>query len=395
MKTYIKSINHIQWLLILLMGLIVSSCNKDGDETIVIQDGTPSVSTLVIGKWKPTRKQKVDKNNPGNVKEEPVTNDDSELEFFEDGTGSSSNNPNERYEWSADDENGTIYFNGYRWYITTLSKGLLIIYRIEGDYLIIYYYLREGAFEGDDDEGGNSSSGDCVYVPWTDGPVITKIITTNQKTGSVETRTFGYDDKKRISKYSIKRNNSETVYTYSYDKNSVNVNENGRALYKCTLGDNGYIKELGLSTSNASVWFDYTKDYLSNVKMMNNSFSPTFSYNNLTKMTSYLTSATTNQIYEYTTEVNNTSVDLNGIYTSCNVYEAWLPGIGNHHSVLAPFDFCGKRSQNLSVTEVYNSQHTYVFDFGKDDFGRIIKIISKDLGSINNRGTVVHDIYYK
>ena len=38
----------------LLLAVLMSACNKDGIETIVIEDGQPSVAQMLIGRWNPT-----------------------------------------------------------------------------------------------------------------------------------------------------------------------------------------------------------------------------------------------------------------------------------------------------------------------------------------------------
>ena len=51
----------------LLLAVLMSACNKDGIETIVIEDGQPSVAQMIIGTWNPDRGEIVDEERHGRI----------------------------------------------------------------------------------------------------------------------------------------------------------------------------------------------------------------------------------------------------------------------------------------------------------------------------------------
>ena len=155
----------------LLLVALMSACNKDGIETIVIEDGQPSVAQMIIGTWNPDRGEIVDEE--GNVTEE-IPSDDMGSLNFDDGeveTDGGSHTPGGMHEggssdWNVNEGNpqkpgvsggtggGTGYdgegpwvnIGGERWYIFQLTDHILIIYRIYDGYIIIYYYYRVGDY---------------------------------------------------------------------------------------------------------------------------------------------------------------------------------------------------------------------------------------------------------
>ena len=71
----------------LLLAVLMSACNKDGIETIVIEDGQPSVAQMLIGRWNPTGGEMANPNT-GEVTEDINISDIPWLDFGENGIGS-------------------------------------------------------------------------------------------------------------------------------------------------------------------------------------------------------------------------------------------------------------------------------------------------------------------
>ena len=156
----------------LLLAVLMSACNKDGIETIVIEDGQPSVAQMIIGTWNPDRGEIVDEE--GNVTEEISSSDMGGLTINDGGeieTDGGPHTPGGMHEggssdWNVNEGNpqkpgvsggtggGTGYdgegpwvnIGGERWYIFQLTDHILIIYRIYDGYIIIYYYYRVGDY---------------------------------------------------------------------------------------------------------------------------------------------------------------------------------------------------------------------------------------------------------
>ena len=134
----------------LLLVACISSCNKDGFTTLVIEDGQSSVAQMIIGQWTPDHVEWADED--GNVLERPEMPDIPDLNFDEGGTGTFGGNGSGSFDWTVDEglndgmgsgyhgEGPSITFGGERWYIFQLTKTILIIYRITDRYIIIYYY---------------------------------------------------------------------------------------------------------------------------------------------------------------------------------------------------------------------------------------------------------------
>ena len=128
----------------LLLVVCISSCNKDGFTTLVIEDGQSSVAQMIIGQWTPDHVEWADED--GNVLERPEMPDIPDLNFDEGGTGTFGGNGSGSFDWTVDEgsdggmgsgyhgEGPSITFGGERWYIFQLTKTILIIYRITDRY---------------------------------------------------------------------------------------------------------------------------------------------------------------------------------------------------------------------------------------------------------------------
>ena len=214
--------------MVFLLVACISSCNKDGLTTLVIEDGQPSVAQMIIGQWTPDHVEWADED--GNVLERPEMPDIPDLNFDEGGTGTFGGNGSGSFDWTVDEglnddmgsgyhgEGPSITFGGERWYIFQLTKTILIIYRITDRYIIIYYYDRVGEYNGGNDEGPSVEPVDkCPYQPY-EGERIVKIMEVgNQVTYKYEqVYLYEYDEKNRISSFSVGENEDNIYWTWSY-----------------------------------------------------------------------------------------------------------------------------------------------------------------------------------
>ena len=102
----------------LLLAVLMSACNKDGIETIVIEDGQPSVAQMLIGRWNPTGGEMANPST-GEVTEDINISDVPWLDFGENGIGSWGNggsgtggSAGESFDWNADEGSGPIIGGG-------------------------------------------------------------------------------------------------------------------------------------------------------------------------------------------------------------------------------------------------------------------------------------------
>lgn len=159
----------------LLLAVLMSACNKDGIETIVIEDGQPSLAQMIVGTWQPNRGEIADPNtgevieviSPGEM---PWMNiyDDSTIDVSQGGSGPGGSTGGGDFVWNVDegdkpgpgsgssgeyDGSGpSFHYDDYHWYIFQLTEHVFIIYRFYGDYIIIYYYYRLGGYDGAEPE---------------------------------------------------------------------------------------------------------------------------------------------------------------------------------------------------------------------------------------------------
>ena len=379
----------------LLLAVLMSACNKDGIETIVIEDGQPSVAQMIIGTWNPDRGEIVDEE--GNVTEEISSSDMGGLTINDGGEietdggphtpggmhegGSSDWNVNEGNPQKPgvsggtgggtgyDGEGPSIYWGGNRWYIFQLTERILIIYRFYGDYIIIYYYYRVGDY--------NEPEPEPTPEPVLPENVITEIRETTLQSATVPstvtTYRFSYDNEGRIQNYTIVNGDYTYEWTYSY-KGVEEVHVAGSESYMGYIGREGINSLYSLSSSGtnqvlvASPVYD-NDGYM--VALNNNAFD--YENGNLSTF-SYRGSIYT---YEYTEEKNDANIDLNCFISSCGTYEHDY----SHFSLFAPFGFYGKSSENLLSKEIWfeSADFDYEYTYEKDDQGRISSITRKTM----------------
>lgn len=374
--------------MLLLLAVCISSCNKDGVVTLVIEDGQPGVSQMIIGQWEPDHIEWTDKD--GNVLERPEMTDVPDLIFNEGGTGTFEGNGIGSFDWSVDEgfndgmgsgydgEGPSITFNGERWYIFQLTKTILIIYRITDRYIIINYYYRVGEYvESEPDPEPN-----CT--------LISEIrATTTYASGGKKTSVyrFSYDDQNRIQKYSIDNENYTYEWTYRYS-GLEEVYVTGSESYKAYINKIGIQKLYSLPTTSsnellvATPVYD-TDGYLQSVN--NNMFG--YEHGNLV----VFNRRELIYNYEYSGEKNNTNLDLNCIISNCSEFEYDY----SHFSLFAPFGFYGDRSANM-ISRINLGQYAdiyYVYSYERDLQGRIDTITCNCINKWNEGDVLNYTVY--
>ena len=373
----------------LLLVMLMSACNKDGMETIVIEDGQPSVAQMIVGTWNPERGEIADE--AGNVNETISSDDMGGLDFGEEGTvetGGGMHTPGGMYEggssdWSADEgnpqkpgingdtgggigydgEGPSVNIGGERWYIFQLTGRILIIYRIYDGYIIIYYYYRAGEYtepepSPEPEPGAALVSEICATTTYASGDKITTVYR------------FSYDDRNRIQHYSITGANYTNEWSYRYNEEEE-VYVTGDESYKVYRDRIGIRELYSLSADGSSQKLVASPVYDENGYMQtlnNNSFE--YQNGNLVLLNSrgFISK------YEYSTEENNANIDLNCIVSDCSAYEYDY----SHYSLFAPFGFYGKRSANMiSIENMDDADMYYVYAYERNAQGQIGVITRK------------------
>lgn len=377
--THTPTISYLKWLALSLV-LLFTACNKNEDLTLIIEDGQPTISTLIVGQWEPTTISIVDRLTGEILEtEEPESGNSSFWEFFEDGTFGRSDKPDERFHWQADEEDFSINIGDKQWNVDWLTKLKLRLRERMDDSRDKYYDLgRIGDFidEGEEEEQPTAGSRIAKITATT-----TYLHSSNKK---VDTYTFKYDKKGRISEYSIE--GTSAPFKYNYEQNMVSVS--GSESYKGTLNSKNCIETLqSLNTSLPTV---ATASYNSNgyLSMLNNTVLKYDRNNNLESIGYFE--------YTYTKEKNDSNIDLNCIISSCSTtYEYNY----SHFSLFAPFGFYGKSSTNMIAKEHGNGwDYYYVYDYKRDKENRITKIVRDGINNFNHDeriNTTTFDINYE
>lgn len=390
----------------LLLAVLMSACNKDGIETIVIEDGQPSVAQMLIGRWNPTGGEMVNPST-GEVTEDINISDVPWLDFGENGIGSWGNggsgtggSAGESFDWNADEGSGPIIgggsgydgegpsvtFGGERWYIFQLTERILIIYRFYGDYIIIYYYYRVGDYNEPEPEP----------TPEPDVALVSEIhVTTTYESGVngySSVYRFSYDDQNRIQNYTITNGSNIYEWTYSY-RGVEEVYVSGDESYMGYIGREGINALYSLSATTANQVLVASPEYDSEGYMMmlgNN----TMVYENGNMK--YLYRGDSGYNYEYSDEENNANIDLNCIISDCSTYEY----VYSHFSLFAPFRFYGKSSTNMISRENLGeyADMYYAYSYERNQQGQISKITRNSM-SVWQEGemfnTTVYEIFYE
>lgn len=384
----------IRYFMVFLLVACISSCNKDGLTTLVIEDGQPSVAQMIIGQWTPDHVEWADED--GNVLERPEMPDIPDLNFDEGGTGTFGGNGSGSFDWTVDEglndgmgsgyhgEGPSITFGGERWYIFQLTKTILIIYRITDRYIIIYYYDRVGEYEGTEP------------TPEPNNTLISEIrATTTYESGNRGTTTlyrFSYDDQDRIQNYSIDNGNYTYEWAYRYN-GSEEVYVTGSESYKAYISKFGIQSLYSLPSAASNEVLVATTVYDENgyLQLLNNNVFG-YEHDNLVE----LNCRGSIYNYEYSDEKNDANLDLNCIISNCSEYEYDY----SHFSLFAPFGFYGERSANM-ISRMDFGQYAdgyNVYSYERDSQGRIGTVICKCMnkwseGDVLN--STVYEIIYK
>ena len=361
----------------LLLAVLMSACNKDGIETIVIEDGQPSVAQMLIGRWNPTGGEMANPST-GEVTEDINISDVPWLDFGENGMGSWGNggsgtggSAGESFDWNADEGSGPIIgggsgydgegpsvtFGGERWYIFQLTERILIIYRFYGDYIIIYYYYRVGDYNEPEPEPTPEPGNDCPYQPqFSDNQRIVRI----EETGNVAGYRFEnvylyeYDDLGRISSFSYGVNENELYWTWNYqydaEKVSVALNDASDWCFEGYFNEDGYItRTRNVLDDEDFVWYDYNDEgYLIGGKTMDDYIDVEYD-NNWNPLSIHYPNG---MIWQYTytrDDINSYSVDLNKVVCSSGFQLDATQT--DFNGFFAQFDFLGHRAPCLVATE--------------------------------------------
>lgn len=390
----------------LLLAVLMSACNKDGIETIVIEDGQPSVAQMLIGRWNPTGGEMANPST-GEVTEDINISDVPWLDFGENGIGSWGNggsgtggSAGESFDWNADEGSGPIIgggsgydgegpsvtFGGERWYIFRLTERILIIYRFYGDYIIIYYYYRVGDYNEPEPEP----------TPEPDVALVSEIhVTTTYESGVNSYSSvyrFSYDDQNRIQNYTITNGSNIYEWTYSY-RGVEEVYVSGDESYMGYIGREGINALYSLSATTANQVLVASPEYDSEgyMTMLGNN---TMVYENGNMK--YLYRGDSGYNYEYSDEENNANIDLNCIISDCSTYEY----VYSHFSLFAPFRFYGKSSTNMISRENLGeyADMYYAYSYERNQQGQISKITRNSM-SVWQEGemfnTTVYEIFYE
>ena len=390
----------------LLLAVLISACNKDGIETIVIEDGQPSVAQMLIGRWNPTGGEMANPST-GEVTEDINISDVPWLDFGENGIGSWGNggsgtggSAGESFDWNADEGSGPIIgggsgydgegpsvtLGGERWYIFQLTERILIIYRFYGDYIIIYYYYRVGDYNEPEPEP----------TPEPDVALVSEIhVTTTYESGVNSYSSvyrFSYDDQNRIQNYTITNGSNIYEWTYSY-RGVEEVYVSGDESYMGYIGREGINALYSLSATTANQVLVASPEYDSEgyMTMLGNN---TMVYENGNMK--YLYRGDSGYNYEYSDEENNANIDLNCIISDCSTYEY----VYSHFSLFAPFRFYGKSSTNMISRENLGeyADMYYAYSYERNQQGQISKITRNSM-SVWQEGemfnTTVYEIFYE
>lgn len=377
-------------LLFVLLSLLTGACNKEGITTLVIEDGQPNVSALLVGQWKPTKKQWINKQTGNIVKEEPVDEAESSFwQFFEDGTFGKPDNSEKRFNWQVNEADHTLLLDGEKWSIGALTKKMMILYlqgKQEGgeneedeNSLLGYTFGRIGEYEEEEEPDTPSA-----------GSKVSKIVETTtylySSNKNVTTYAFSYDSKGRIRKYVVSEAANQASFEYGYEENEVVVS--GSESYLGILNDKGFIETLKsvghVQTVVASASYD-PQGYLS---VLNN--RKIFYDKNKN-----LESSGSRFEYIYKKEINDANLDLNCFISNCSTYELEY----SHYSLFAPFGMYGKASTNMIAEEHPDSwDYYYSYTYERDEKDRISGILRKGINNYNPEqilNTTKFTIYYE
>ena len=246
---------------------------------------------------------------------------------------------------------------------------------------------EDGDNTSGDKEGENEGKG-SPYKPFETNIMVKQIIIGQGQSKQKDYHNFKYDEKGRIIEYITHRDNTlmdDWLYFYRNDTiyhQSLAGSNGGKMTPYAELGDNGYIlyflnmygnhadpwihgyDDNGYLKQYESIFYGYSKGNRSSVALGKKDLLVCF--------------------YEYTKNLNNTSIDLNSVIST------YTPRLG------AWFDLVGKRSMYLveSSTDVNIKNNTQIYSYELDNKNRISKITCVAKSGYNIMYTNYYEIDY-
>lgn len=400
-----KIIYYWNCLFILFVAAVSYSCVKDGDLTVVIEDGQPEIEELIIGKWRPSGMEATDMD--GNSIDLPSGNFDiPELTFGEGGSGTAEGGDEGEsgsFNWEIFEGDNTggegnydgnsPYFNfgGEKWYIFQLTERILILYRFYGDYIIIYYYEREGDYVDSGDDGDGADDDGCYFNPLK-GDMVKRIRVQNVNPyyEFEQNLYFEYDKYNRIDEFSFGlEDNINWTCKYKYDKDRVTASINDDLVFVGELNKDGYIKTIS-DGKEEYAWYDYNENgYLFAGKTSNDYMSVDYD-NNWNAVEVHVPYWDGKFKYSYALEKNYASIDLNKVLSiSGGRYEATRT---DFIGFFGYFGFFGKPGPQLISSEEHYSDK-YTLEYKHDSKSRIEEVVKWD--DAENKSYTKYFIYYE
>lgn len=389
--THIPATNCLKWLTLSLFFLF-TACNKNEDLTLVIEDGQPTISTLIVGQWQPTGTGIIDRITGEILEmEEPESGNSAFWEFFEDGTFGRSDEPDERFHWQADQEDFCINIDGHEWYVDWLTRlKLRLRERMDDDRDQFYDFGRIGDFIDNEEE--EPTTNESSYEPY-EGAQVKKIIESVKAATHQYKKvyTYQYDKLNRIVEFSCGNDENSTSWSwkYKYDKDNVTASLNDLLILRGHLNKDGYIESVeDVEEEKEITWYDYNNNgYLYAGKTMNDYLSVKYDQNwNATEI--HYPYIGTDWYYAYEMNEDNlkSNLDLNKVCMSMgNKIDATRTDMDG---VFGQFGFLGKRSPSI-VDEEANDIMSSAFEH------KVVNNQVKQIIRMYGNTIYTYDIYYE
>lgn len=371
--------------IICLLAILLCSCNKEGDITVIVEDGQPTVEVMILGKWQPTIRSWVNLETGEIYSQEPLNGEDF-LEFFEDGTFGFSG---DRMDWRADNEDFSVYLDGDYWDIASLTERLMRLYR-EGKpndkgYVpngwLVYDFDRIGGFEADGEENEQPSTSTVHHISMIETDYSTSLA------GHIYT--FSYDEKGRMKdvKIRIKDSTKETYkISYSFDNEKVNITTN-HGNYKGILNKEGCVETVLQQSEVNTDWTTYAS----------------ISYNKDGQMTKFsdctMTYLDRDRVSEgkfefsYSDIENKTIPDLNSFISAA--YSSYGLSFAHFEPFALP-DLFGEPSKHLISEERTPKGYDfyYRYEYEQDKQGRVSRVICSSIDQVSGNNNVLNTTTY-
>lgn len=388
--------------LALLAMMMMTGCNSDGDETIVLEYG--SAKKMIVGRWKLGEIYRIVNGTraygdsyghwrPGVV-----------LVFYSDGTYTdSSDGGSGRHHWQLgpDYKDGEPYYGGI-----TLDDDDYGIDYLGPDHWVLIPGGGGGGYDDNDNGrwhlGWDSDDDDDEPAPQPDpdpepepepepiSHLVKKVVKTNAY-GYTNTWEFTYDDEERVTTMKT----DYFTFSFSYPSATrINVSGYGNGI-TATLDSKGRITSVIANGSNMTASYGYdSSGYLTEANTPWYSFSVAFKGGELSNVqlqrSNYTSYSMTNYSYESSYAKNDANIDLNCFLIS----PIFSNGIVDNMLLFEPFDLFGKRTATLSLTEWIDSKISFShLSCYRDDYQRIVKLTNIS-GTALDANTIIDITYY-